>query len=470
VVSRPAATPSLHHSNTPSSSIHSPAPSPSIHESTNPIIQSAAPLLDALAQLLSRFIILPKWGAETLALWILHTYAFHLRAVSTYIGIESPEKRCGKTTLLSVLSKLVNRPIAAANISPPAFFRVIQDTQPTLLIDEADTFLQGNDELRGILNAGYTPDTAIVWRIANSQCSASASASSSSSSSEPKIQNFSASPQHSTTPSPFIHQSNNPPIQSASPSPSLHHSTTPSDTRPTLHTPRSTRPTPRPFSCWCPKIIASIGRLPDTLADRCIVIRMHRKTQFEQCDRLRNLDAADLKQDCVRFVAENSERIASAQPKIPDSLNDRAADIWEPLLALADLAGSDWPERARQAAVALSASSQENNPIGALLLDIFIAFQIHETDRLFTRTLLETLSVRPNRPWAEMRNGKPITDMWLAQQLRPYGIRPKTVWIDENHAKGYFQEDFADIFRRYIPHSEVESLRADWAPKTTNGS
>ena len=71
-------------------------------------------LLDALAWVLTRFVVLPKWAAETLALWILHTYAFELRDVSTYVGIESPEKRCGKTTLLGVLSKLVNRPVSGS--------------------------------------------------------------------------------------------------------------------------------------------------------------------------------------------------------------------------------------------------------------------------------------------------------------------------------------------------------------------
>jgi hypothetical protein len=107
---------------------------------------------------------LPKWAPETLALWVLHTYAFELRDVTAYLGIESPEKRCGKTTLLGVLNELVNRPIAAANISSPAFFRVIEEARPTLLIDEADTFLAGNDELRGILNSGYTRNTAYVVR------------------------------------------------------------------------------------------------------------------------------------------------------------------------------------------------------------------------------------------------------------------------------------------------------------------
>src|SRR6476660_811653 len=114
-------------------------------------IENGAILLNDLESLLQRYVVLPAFAPETLALWILHTCAFELRDVSTYLGIESPEKRCGKTTLLSVLNRLANRPVAAANISPSAFFRVIEDIRPTLLIDEADTFLRGNDEIRGIL-------------------------------------------------------------------------------------------------------------------------------------------------------------------------------------------------------------------------------------------------------------------------------------------------------------------------------
>src|SRR5437868_196982 len=101
-------------------------------------------LLNDLRNLLQRFLVLPKWAPETLALWILHTYASELRDVSTYIGIESPVKRCGKTTLLTVLSELVNRPLVAANISSPAFYRMIEETQPTLFIDETDTYVPGN--------------------------------------------------------------------------------------------------------------------------------------------------------------------------------------------------------------------------------------------------------------------------------------------------------------------------------------
>src|SRR5437899_2367378 len=146
-------------------SLHSSYPwSLEIEPWTDPV--NGAAVLNDLEQLIRRFVVLPQGAPEALAVWILHTYAFHLRDVTSYIGIESPEKRCGKTTLLTVLSELVNRPVVAANISSPAFFRVIEETRPTLLIDEADTFLQGNEELRGILNSGYTKKTAYVVRVA----------------------------------------------------------------------------------------------------------------------------------------------------------------------------------------------------------------------------------------------------------------------------------------------------------------
>src|SRR6476659_9117534 len=148
---------------------------PTVEPSPDPIDGKA--LLNQLADVMRRFVILPKWAPETLALWTLHTYAFQLRDVSTYIALESPEKRCGKTTLLTVLSELVNRPIVAANISSPAFFRLIEETRPTLLIDEADTFLQGNDELRGILNSGYTRKTAHVIRVVNQPANPQSSSS-----------------------------------------------------------------------------------------------------------------------------------------------------------------------------------------------------------------------------------------------------------------------------------------------------
>jgi hypothetical protein len=91
---------------------------PPIQESINPSIQSIQienqnskikNPFDSLRSLLTRYVILPEHAAEALALWIVHTYAFELRDVTTYLGLESPVRRCGKSTLLTVLSRLVNR-------------------------------------------------------------------------------------------------------------------------------------------------------------------------------------------------------------------------------------------------------------------------------------------------------------------------------------------------------------------------
>ncbi len=126
--------------------------------------------------------------------------------------------------------------------------------------------------------------------------------------------------------------------------------------------------------------------------------------------------------DCARFVKEHEAAIASARPALPGSLNDRAADIWEPLLALADLAGGEWPEKARQAAVGLNARAQEGSPIGALLLDIFIIFTTLGVDRTFSQKLVEDLKQLAERPWMELCRGKEINEWWLAKQLHPYGV------------------------------------------------
>lgn len=129
-----------------------------------------------------------------------------------------------------------------------------------------------------------------------------------------------------------------------------------------------------------------------------------------------------------------------------------------PLLALADLAQGGWPERARKAAMSLTRSGQEEGAIGALLFDIMILFMRGDRERLFSRTLALELNEWGERPWVDLKKGKDVTKLWLARQLRPYGLRPKTMWIGEELAKGYFREDFDDVFRRYIPRKEAKAM------------
>jgi len=379
-------------------------------------------LLEALACVFETFVILQKWAAETLALWVLHTYAFIQRDVSTYLGIESPVKRCGKTTLVKVLCRLVNRPVVASNISSPAFYHVIEEKQPTLIIDEADTVLHRNRELRGILNAGYTKETAYVIRAVRRAGAREE---------EDELEELDGEGETGLA----------------------------------------------SYSCWCPKAIAAIGHFPDTLADRCIIIPMHRKMPHELCERVKGLKSEELKRKCLRFAMEHAAEIASAQPASPPDLNDRATEIWEPLFALADLAGGEWPKKARDAAVALTSQAQGDSPRISFMIDLFILLvdardqgKPDEGSRIFSRDLVARLNGWSEHPWGVLLKGKPVTELWLSQQLRPYGVRPKTIWIGDTAAKGYLEDDFTEMFHRYVPKSAVQAwLDEDKAGRKKEG-
>ena len=134
------------------------------------------------------------------------------------------------------------------------------------------------------------------------------------------------------------------------------------------------------------------------------------------------------------------------------------------MLSLADIAGGDWPGWARSAALDLTAVSQEVNPIGSLLVDMFIAFHLAKAEKVFSRDLVRELNLQEDRPWVELRRGRVLTEHWLARQLRPYGVRPRTVWIGDRSSKGYVLEEMLDAFRRYVPRSEIDDLRGQTRP------
>lgn len=124
-----------------------------------------AVLLDDLATIFKRFVVLPPHADKTIPLWCMLTYLPNSVDVLPILNITSPEKRCGKSTLLTVINCLVNRPLLASSITPSAMFRSIDLWSPTLLIDEADTFITGeNESLRGVINSGHTKDTAYIIR------------------------------------------------------------------------------------------------------------------------------------------------------------------------------------------------------------------------------------------------------------------------------------------------------------------
>ncbi|HVT15591.1 MAG TPA: hypothetical protein VHQ90_05330 [Thermoanaerobaculia bacterium] len=126
-------------------------------------VDGAALLLD-LAAVLKRYVALPAHADVAAALWSIHAHALAAADTSPILSLISPEKRCGKTRTLLVLSRLVPRPLSTSNITPAAVFRSIEVFSPTLLIDEAETFLGEREELRGVLNSGHSRDAAFVVR------------------------------------------------------------------------------------------------------------------------------------------------------------------------------------------------------------------------------------------------------------------------------------------------------------------
>ena len=296
---------------------------------------AGAKLLNDIERMFRRYIVLPKGAAEALALWDLHAWTMDAGDVSPFMVLVSPTKRCGKTSALIVLYYITPRSELASNISPSAMFRYIEDVRPTLLIDEADSFLKDNEELRGILNSGHTKAAANV------------------------IRNVEVNGQHK----------------------------------------------PRRFSTWAPKAIATIRDLADTLEDRSIIITLQRKPKTAAVERLRKRDSeefATLRRKAARWAADNFDKLKDPEPAIPDALNDRAADNWRPLLAIADLAGGDWPRRARDAAHLLSGEQDDSAVNVELLADIRTAFG-DDRDEMKSADLVAALVADPERPWAEWR-------------------------------------------------------------------
>jgi hypothetical protein len=232
-------------------------------------------LLDDVRRFIRRSVVLDDHQAVAATLWAAHTHVFDVFNVTPYLFISSGEKRSGKTRLLEVLELVVSKALQTANISDAALFRVIQDSHPTLLVDEVDAIFKSREreELRGLLNAGYRRG-AVAHRMGGR---------------------------------------NNTELKT--------------------------------FDVFCPKAFAGIGDcLPDTLNDRAIPIRLQRRTRDERVDRFRlrevEPEGHELRDRVADWLEPQRDFLASYAPSLPDELDDRAQDIWEPLLAIADLTKS----------------------------------------------------------------------------------------------------------------------------------
>lgn len=355
-------------------------PFPQIESWPNPV--NPAELLTEIENAIRRFIACESHVATAATLWIAMTWLINEIQVAPLAMITGPEKRCGKSQLLLLLNELVYRPMVASNITPAALFRCIDEWQPTLLIDEADTFMQQNEELRGLINAGHTRKSAYVVRLVGDD-----------------------------------------------------------------HAPKS-------FCVWGAKAIAGIGKLHDTIMDRSIILEMRRKLPDEKVERLRYAQTdlfEQLTAKLARFSNDYAKQIKVMKPSLPEQLHDRAQDNWEPLLAIADIAGGKWPVRARNAALFLNCTVEPSKSISIELLeDTHELFTNKDTARITTQELILGLCLEPDKPWSTYNHGVQISPRQIASLLKKFSIKPLAIRTGLRVEKGYIKSDFEDAWARYL--------------------
>ena len=345
-------------------------------------------LFNEIRNTVERHIVCSKEASIAATLWTVMTWVIDVVQVAPIAVITAPEKGCGKSMLLFLLGLLTPKTLTASGISPAALFRTIEKYMPTLCIDEVDTFMKENEEMRGLINSGHTRGGAFIIRLVGDN-----------------------------------HE-------------------------------------PKKFSTFCAKALAGIGKLPDTIMDRAIVLEMRRKLQSETVERLRNADPElfeTLKSKLARFADDHREEIRNARPVLPSELNDRQQDNWESLIAIADIAGGEWPEIARAAALKLSGESDTTLTVGLeLLRDIKAIFDEKKEDKIGTSSLIDALCLDEELRWANFDKGFPIKPVRVAKYLSQYGIKSSTIRLGKDTVKGYKLSSFKDVFERYLANIKPE--------------
>jgi putative DNA primase/helicase len=349
-------------------------------------------LLQELVAIIKNHIVTEDHCRIAIALWIILSYLIDQVDIMPLLGIMSPEKRCGKSRLLSLLLKLVRRPIPAVSLSAASVYRAIEKWHPSLLVDEADDVLKdsrGHDnlELRSVINSGHTRELAYVNRCVGETHD---------------VQRFST------------------------------------------WSPKAIALIGKMPDGMMDRSIA-IPMKRKTKAESVARIRETPEEVF-----------AELRSKIVRFVEDNGQKIAQHTPALPGRLNDRAEDCWWPLLAIADVAGGSWPTLARTAALALSGEGDDSDTFVTKLLQALKQdFVDHGEDRdqgfQITTEICEHLNKDKEAPWADLTKFKnQMTPELLAKNLSPYKVKSEQVTLNGDRVRGFHWRKLKPIFDRYL--------------------
>lgn len=222
------------------------------------------------------------------------------------------------------------------------------------------------------------------------------------------------------------------------------------------------------FRVYSPKMLAGIGTLPDTIADRSVPIRLARKKPEDEVQRFFVREATPvamaLLERMVSWTERNGDNLAEARPKMPDELSDRMQEGCEPLVAIADALGYGPEARAALVEILTSERLDSHDSFRVrLLADIRSIFEKAEAKTgervrgISTKRLLAKLIEMEDAPWGSYY-GRSLEPRDLSKLLAHYGIKPQPIRSSKAEVKrgakevqkGYKRDDLADAWGRYL--------------------
>ncbi|MFE0358968.1 DUF3631 domain-containing protein [Streptomyces nigra] len=358
-----------------------------------------AALLNEVEAFHRRFNVFPNEAAYVaVVLWDAHAHLLDCFESTPRLAFLSPEPGSGKSRALEIVETLVPNPMAAVDASAAALFRAVAGVdgkRPTILFDEIDTIFGPK--------AG---DNEQLRGFINAG-----------------------------------HRRNRPMFRCVG---------------------DGANQTVQAFHSFAAVAVAGLGYLPDTIRDRSVSIRMRRRARNETIEpyrtRIHEKEGFALRDRLATWAEQVSERVMNVWPALPEGVTDRPADVWEPLLAIADAAGGDWPDRAREACVVLVTASKANDKgsLGVRLLTDLRDHVMVGIDRLPTVAILDRLNALDDAPWADL-HGKPLDNRRLSRMLAEYmtadnePITSRNIKAAGSVLKGYYAADLRDAWARYCP-------------------
>ncbi|MFB8777188.1 DUF3631 domain-containing protein [Streptomyces broussonetiae] len=357
-----------------------------------------AALLDEVEAFHRRFNIFPTEAAYVaVALWDAHAHLLDCFDSTPRIAFLSPEPGSGKTRALEIVETLVPQPMTAVNASAAALFRSVSagTGKPTILFDEIDTVFGPK--------AGENEELRGFLNAGHRRTGVTYRC---------------------------IGDGGQQTVQA--------------------------------FPSYCAVAVAGLGSLPDTILSRSVIVRMRRRARNEKVEpfraRVHEAEGNKLRDRLAAWAEQARGAVMDAWPDMPEGVTDRPADVWEPLIAVADAAGGHWPDRARQACLTLVKASQANDKgsLGVRLLTDLRDHVMVGIDRLPTIAILDRLNALDDAPWADL-SGKPLDNRRLSQMLGEYmtadnePITSRNIKAAGSVLKGYYAADLRDAWARYCP-------------------